>query len=263
MARSTRSSGSVTAWQRVSHCGAGIREPNGTRWRPKHGRAPSSCDRPPFPGPRPVAIGNPGAGYPLPWSVQTWLPGAVAEDGAAAGSTPFALDLAALITALRETDTAGRTFERGWRGGDLRAHDSWVRTCLERSRSLLDVPRLSTLWEHFVELPRAAADVMSHGDLTPSNVLVADARLVGVLDCGGFGPADPALDLIAAWHLLDDERRATFRSALAPDDLEWERSKAWAFEQSMGAVWYYAETNLPMHTMGRRTLERVVADTSL
>src|SRR4051812_27267929 len=25
--------------------------------------------------PRPVALGEPGAGYPLPWSVQTWLPG--------------------------------------------------------------------------------------------------------------------------------------------------------------------------------------------
>ena len=28
------------------------------------------------PAPRPVAIGEPGGGYPLPWSVQTWLPGA-------------------------------------------------------------------------------------------------------------------------------------------------------------------------------------------
>ena len=28
-----------------------------------------------FPTPEPVAQGEPGAGYPLPWSVQTWLPG--------------------------------------------------------------------------------------------------------------------------------------------------------------------------------------------
>jgi aminoglycoside phosphotransferase (APT) family kinase protein len=28
-----------------------------------------------FPTPEPVALGEPGAGYPLPWSVQTWLPG--------------------------------------------------------------------------------------------------------------------------------------------------------------------------------------------
>ena len=29
--------------------------------------------RTPFGTPEPVALGEPGAGYPLPWSVQTWL----------------------------------------------------------------------------------------------------------------------------------------------------------------------------------------------
>jgi aminoglycoside phosphotransferase (APT) family kinase protein len=30
----------------------------------------------PFATPRPIAIGEPGTGYPLPWSIITWLPGA-------------------------------------------------------------------------------------------------------------------------------------------------------------------------------------------
>ena len=46
--------------------------------------------------------------------------------------------------------------------------------------------------------------MMSHGDLIPGNVLVSGGRLAGVLDVGGVGPADPALDLVAAWHLLED-----------------------------------------------------------
>lgn len=33
----------------------------------------AGCTR--FPTPEPVAIGEPGEGYPLPWSVQTWVPG--------------------------------------------------------------------------------------------------------------------------------------------------------------------------------------------
>jgi aminoglycoside phosphotransferase (APT) family kinase protein len=216
----------------------------------------------PVPAPVPVAIGSPGPGYPFPWAVQTWLPGTVATDANASGSAKFAYDLAALVRALREVDTGGRLFQRGWRGGDLRDHDEWVQTSIRRSAPLMDVSRFAELWDYFRELPRTAPDVMSHGDLTPSNVLVDGGRLVGVLDCGGFGPADPALDVIAGWHLLDDSPRAVFRAELQCDDLEWERSKAWAFEQSLSAVWYYVDSNPGMYAMGRRTLSRIMADSS-
>jgi hypothetical protein len=69
---------------------------------------------------------------------------------------------------------------------------------------------------------------------------------------------DPALDVVAAWHLLDDEPRTVFREELGCDDLEWERSKAWAFEQCLGAIRYYIDTNPTMHHMGRCTLQRIV-----
>jgi aminoglycoside phosphotransferase (APT) family kinase protein len=104
--------------------------------------------------------------------------------------------------------------------------------------------------------------VMSHGDLIPGNVLVSGGRLAGVIDVGGLGPADPALDLVAAWHLLEAGPRQVLRDDLGCDDLGWERGKAWAFEQAMGAVWYYVESNPTMSRMGRRTLERIQADTS-
>jgi len=92
-------------------------------------------------------------------------------------------------------------------------------------------------------------------------VLVSGGRLAGVIDVGGLGPADPALDLVAAWHLLQAGPRQAFRDDLGCDDLEWERGKAWALEQAMGAVWYYAESNPAMSQMSRRTLERIQADT--
>lgn len=52
------------------------------------------------------------------------------------------------------------------------------------------------------------------------------------------GAADPALDLICAWNLFAAEPRQALRDALRCTDLEWERSKAWAFEQAMELVWY-------------------------
>jgi aminoglycoside phosphotransferase (APT) family kinase protein len=129
-----------------------------------------------FRTPEPVALGEPGAGYPLPWSVQTWLPGTVAT-----------------------VDDPGRSD-------------------------------------------------------------VSGGRLAGVIDVGGLGPADPALDLVGPWHLLEAGPRQVLRDDLQCGDLEWERGQAWAFEQSMGAVWYYAESNPAMSLVGQRTLQRIVAD---
>jgi aminoglycoside phosphotransferase (APT) family kinase protein len=211
-----------------------------------------------FATPEPVAIGKPGAGYPLAWAVQTWLPGVTADDEDPGGSVAFAHDLAEFIGGVRTIGTGGRTFSGRGRGGDLRSHDEWMETCFERSGRLLDVPRLRRLWETMRALPRGpAGDVMSHSDLIPGNVLVSGGRLAGILDVGDLGPADPALDLVAAWHLLEDSPRQALRDDLRCDDLEWERGKAWAFEQAMGLVWYYADSNPAMSRLGRRTLERI------
>lgn len=213
-----------------------------------------------FPTPEPVAIGEPGVGYALPWSVQTWLDGTIATDDDPSASVPFALDLAEFVQGVRAMDTRGRTFSGQGRGGDLRDHEEWVETCIAKSTELLDEKALWAMWFGFRDLPSIAEDVMSHGDLIPGNVLVANGRLTGVLDVGGLGAADPALDLVAAWHLLEDEPRAAFRDALGSDDLEWERGRAWAFEQAMGVVWYYRETNPPMARMGMTTMRRLLAD---
>jgi aminoglycoside phosphotransferase (APT) family kinase protein len=215
-----------------------------------------------FPVPEPVALGRPGAGYPMPWSIQTWLPGTVAFDADPSGSDAFAEDLAAFITALRYADTRGRLFSGDNRGGALTHHDDWMAKCFKESEGLLDVRRLRPVWNHLRALPRTSADVMSHGDLIPGNVLVAGDRLSGVLDTGGFGPADPALDLVCAWHLLQPGPREVLRQTLACDDLEWERGKAWAFEQAMGLVWYYIDSNPAMSRMGRRTLDRILESTA-
>jgi len=212
-----------------------------------------------FATPEPVALGEPAADYPLPWSVQTWVPGVVATDDDPAGSVAFAHDLAEFIGDVRRIDTRGRKFSGRGRGGDLPSHDAWMETCFNHSEGLLDVPRLRDRWAVLRSLPTGGTgDVMTHGDLIPGNVLVSDGRLAGVLDVGGLGPADPALDLVSAWHLLDAGPRQVLREDLGCDDLEWERGQAWAFQQAMGALWYYVDTNPAMSRMGRRTLERIL-----
>lgn len=214
----------------------------------------------PLPAREPVALGEPSAAFPMPWSMQTWVPGEVADPVVLAGSDAAADDLAALLLALRAVPTGGRRFRGPGRGGDLTAHEDWVRECLERSRGLLPVDQFAARWERWRTLERRDPDVMSHRDLIPANLLTAGGRLVGVLDAGGYSPADPALDLVGAWHLLDAERRDRLRQSLGCSDLEWERGAAWAFVQAIGLVWYYEDSNPTMAQLGRSTCQRLLEE---
>jgi aminoglycoside phosphotransferase (APT) family kinase protein len=117
------------------------------------------------------------------------------------------------------------------------------------------------MWTWFRGLPASGELSMSHKDLIPANLLVRDGHLVGVLDTGGFAAADPALDLVVAWHLFDAEPREVLRNHLASSTTEWARGAAWAFQQAMGLVWYYEASNPAMSDLGRSTLDRIFSAT--
>ena len=208
--------------------------------------------------PDPLGIGRPGHGYPMPWSTQSWLPGVTASPDSHETSLTLALDVAELVDRLRQSNTRGRRFSGDGRGGQLSDHDEWVDECITRSDGLLDSDSMRRLWSRLRLLPREDPDVMCHGDLTPLNLLVTGERLTGVLDTGGFQAADPALDLVAAWHLFGESPRAAMRNALGCSDLQWERGAAWAFQQAAGAHWYYLQTNPAMAEMGATTLDRLI-----
>lgn len=217
----------------------------------------------PVPTPSPIAIGRPGHQYPLPWTLQSWIPGTVATPLGSAHSRGLARQLAELIASIRAAPTRGRQFVGTGRGGDLTASDQWMDTCFSESAGLLDVPRLRAMWAEFRQLPRDQPDVMTHGDLTPPNLLLRESQLLGVLDAGGLAAADPSLDLIVAWHLFDDDGRTVLRDDLGADRLEWQRGAAWAFQQAMGLVWYYQNSNPGMAQLGRSTLARISGDLEL
>lgn len=107
----------------------------------------------PVPTPTPLAMGDPGHGYPLPWAVQTWIPGVVATSYDLAHSEVFAHDLMNLVRALRTADTKGRRFAGAGRGGDLHDSDAWMEICFQESEGLLPVDRLRALWAEFRKLP--------------------------------------------------------------------------------------------------------------
>ncbi len=201
--------------------------------------------------PVPVARGRPGAGYPWFWSVHTWLDGEP-PDG------PVEADvLASFVVALQRIDTANAPEPSGGRGKPLAWRDRFVRDALER----VDAPGAIVLWEEAMAAPEwPGARVWIHADLDARNVLVRDGRLAAVIDWGGAGVGDPAVDVMAAWKLIARDERERFRSVLDVDDATWLRARGWAVSQALIALGYYTlETNAVLVREARRWLAEALA----
>jgi aminoglycoside phosphotransferase (APT) family kinase protein len=205
----------------------------------------------PFDVPRVVADGRPGLGYPWFWSVHTWLEGELPVDDLALD------DVVELVAALQGLDVAGGPEPAGGRGKPLAARDRYVRAALER----VEAPGAVELWERSAAAPEwQGAPVWMHADLDRRNVLVRGGRLAAVLDWGGAGIGDPAVDVMVAWKLLAPADREEFRERLAVDADTWLRAQGWVLSQALIALGYYTpETNAPLHAEATRWLAAVLA----
>lgn len=208
--------------------------------------------------PEPVALGEPGAGYPGWWSVYRWIEGSPVDWDEVGERESFVELLAGFVSALHRIDTGGRRWEGGERGGPLHGMDDAVRAALAVSGHLTDTARLARIWDHCLGLPPADADRWIHADLMPGNLIVREGRLVAVIDLELLRIGDPALDLMPAWNLLDPASRHGYRRALDVDDATWERGRGWAIAQAAVALPYYVETNPVMADTARRTLAAVL-----
>lgn len=203
----------------------------------------------PVEAPQVRGLGRPGAGYPLPFAVHTWLHGELPEEPLRAG------ELAALLTALQGLDTAGAPERAGGRGRPLREREAHVRDALTRFEP---PPGTVELWEAGRDAPEwEGPPLWGHCDLDARNVLVRDGRLAAVLDWSGAGPGDPAVDVMAAWKLLPAGERGGFRELLAVDDATWLRAQGWLVSQALLALSYYTVETEP--TLVREAQKWLVA----
>lgn len=196
----------------------------------------------PLPVPEVVARGAPGCGYPWPWSVRRWLPGRPATIGRVADLERFAADLAAFLVALHGVDPTGgpspgpRTF---FRGGALAPYDAETRAALAALEPAFDGDGALAVWERGLATRWRGSPVWVHGDLAPSNLLVVDGRLAGVIDFGAMAVGDPACDLTIAWTLLAGPAREAFRAGVGLDDATWARARGWALWKAL-VTWRWA-----------------------
>jgi aminoglycoside phosphotransferase (APT) family kinase protein len=214
--------------------------------------------------PVPLALGQPGEGYPWSWSVCRWLEGESAQSQRPADLGQAARDLADFIAALQRLDVVGWPLPvppDSPRGVPLSTRDAPTRAAIAELSGMIDTNAATAAWNAALQVPRwHGPPIWTHGDLLPGNLLVHKGRVSAVIDFGCLGVGDPACDLIVAWALLSAQTRDIFRAALAVDGATWERGRGWALSIGLIALPYYQHTNPVFAATARRMIAEVLAD---
>ncbi|KUN69671.1 aminoglycoside phosphotransferase family protein [Streptomyces griseorubiginosus] len=227
----------------------------------EHRWLPLLAPRLPLAVPEPLAKGEPGRGYALPWGVYRWLDGDNAYDSPLTELTHAAVELGRFVSALRAVDVTGGP--ASYRPGPLHLFDDGTREAIQDlgAAGLLDANGATALADEAGRLPGwDGAPVWLHADLLPGNLLAVDGRLTAVIDFGCLGVGEPTADTLPAWTVFTGESRRLFREAAEFDDATWERGRAWALCWGVGAVHYYRGGKNPvLAEVGQRAIDEALA----
>ena len=211
--------------------------------------------------PIPVARGVPGDGFPFPWLVCQWLDGQDVADEPGVDLADAAVRLGRFVAALHRIDATGAP-PTPFRGGPLSTLDERVRGEIADlgADGTIDQRLVAAAWDCALAAPAwDRAPVWVHADLSPLNLLARQHRLAAVIDFGGLGAGDPAVDLLPAWSWLTGPARSQFRAQVKPDDATWARGRGWALGLALGAVRYYRDTNPALAASGQHAITEILA----
>lgn len=216
----------------------------------------------PFPIPEPVAKGDPGCGYPWPWSVYRWQEGTPAAGRRIANLTEFASSLAGFLAALYQIDPAGGPQpgdHNFFRGGPLAVYNAETRDAIAVLGDEIDSAGATEVWEAALAAAWHGPPVWVHGDICVGNLLVSQGRLSAVIDFGSSGVGDPACDVTIAWTFLSGASREAFRAQLPVDDAAWARGRGWALWKAL-IMLAAGQTGNVEEAGTRRIIEEVIAE---
>ncbi len=193
----------------------------------------------PYPIPVPLARGEPGCGFTRPWSIYGWIDGQPAALAPVRDLERLAEDLAGFLIALQQVpaEDGPRAGPHSFgRGGPVSVWDGETRAALDHLGDRIDGQGAHEVWEAALASSWGGPDVWVHGDMAPSNFLVRNDRLCGVIDFGCSAVGDPACDLTPAWTVFEGESRRRFMRAVPVDDDTWARARGWALWKAVISV---------------------------
>jgi aminoglycoside phosphotransferase (APT) family kinase protein len=217
----------------------------------------------PLPVPELLAVGEPGCGFPRPWSVYRWIDGAPATRQAIGDLPAFAADLAGFLAALYRIDPAGGPPpgpHNFFRGGPLAVYDGETQEALAALKGHIDTALAAEVWQAAMEATWHGRPVWFHGDAQPGNLLVKDGQLCAVIDFGTCGVGDPACDTTIAWTFLSGESSRVFRERLPVDRATWTRGRGWAIWKAMKVLVAALDDDPQDATFTSRVIGKILAD---
>jgi aminoglycoside phosphotransferase (APT) family kinase protein len=134
--------------------------------------------------PAPVRVGQPGLGYPWPWSIVPFIPGQVAAQDPPADPRAAAVSLSRFLAALH-TAASPDAPAHTTRGIPLADRSEALAQNLSALSGRVDHGAVVRAWQATAAVPRwGGPPVWLHGDLHPANILVHRGRISGVIDFG-------------------------------------------------------------------------------
>jgi aminoglycoside phosphotransferase (APT) family kinase protein len=216
----------------------------------------------PLPIPIPVAKGEPGCGFPYPWTVYRWLEGELASRAPIGDLAGFAATLAGFLNALGRVDaTAGPAPGRHnfFRGGPLATYEDETLQAIDALGDEIPGDAVRRVWNEAMASAWDSEPVWFHGDVAAGNLLVRDGRLAAVLDFGSSGVGDPACDTVIAWTFLSGASRSRFRAELDADSGTWSRGRGWALWKALITLVGQLERDAPAAARTRRVIDAILA----
>ncbi len=213
--------------------------------------------------PTPLALGQPGEGYPWPWAIYRWLDGDVATTERILDERQFAATLADFLIALQGIDPAGGPLpgpHNFYRGGSLAVYDEETRQAIAALDGAIDTAAVTEVWDAALAAKWRAAPVWVHGDVAAGNLLVENGQLSAVIDFGSSAVGDPACDLAIAWTLFSGDSREAFRAALPLDSATWARGRGWTLWKALITLAALEDLDSPRATKPLQEIDDLLAD---
>jgi aminoglycoside phosphotransferase (APT) family kinase protein len=184
----------------------------------------------------PIAMGKPGLGYPLYWSIYKWIEGNSASIERIKNLPQFAVALAEFLNVLQQCNPTGGPLageHNFYRGGALATYDTETREAIASLDDKTYAEVITEIWNLALSSTWQNPPVWVHGDIAIGNLLVNKGQLSAVIDFGQLCIGDPACDLAIAWTLFTGESRDAFRTTLKLDGETWARSRGWTLWKAL------------------------------